>query len=176
MTFSVKVALSRFSHRSMDSRRIFYRRLVAKVETYREFYTSAFRRDREIVSYRYVQPSTQVLCTHTYTRYAYTQAYEKKKKIIEQSRDYVKDAHRTLSLACVYSASFVFSLYTDIYNRLPYKDLHAALLMLTHRLNVSLENLSRDPPGPYRGSEVSDWKARLSIYIVFFLYVFSILI
>ncbi|XP_011684856.1 PREDICTED: uncharacterized protein LOC105448148 isoform X2 [Wasmannia auropunctata] len=32
-----------------------------------------------------------------------------------------------------------------IYDRLPYKDLYTALSMLTHRLNVSLESLSRDP-------------------------------
>ncbi|XP_024869263.1 uncharacterized protein LOC112452989 isoform X1 [Temnothorax curvispinosus] len=49
-----------------------------------------------------------------------------------------------LLFCCVFGLFFELSLYTDIYDRLPYKDLYTALSMLTHRLNVSLESpLSR---------------------------------
>lgn len=129
--------------------------------------------------------SLTVMCSRVPKSYVPTRILDtptrrrmKRKKNHRAKQRYVKDAHRTLSLACVYSASFVFSLYTEIYNRLPYKDLHAALLMLTHRLNVSLENLSRDPPGPCIAGPKS--RSRLEsplIYLFsFFLYVFNILI
>ncbi|KAL0122657.1 hypothetical protein PUN28_007408 [Cardiocondyla obscurior] len=47
-----------------------------------------------------------------------------------------------------------------IYDWLPYKDLYTALSMLTHRLNVSLESLSRDTRNLFVLQDYPVWKFR----------------
>lgn len=108
----------------------------------------ADNRDLVLVSYRYVQPSTRALCScaHVQMLRTPTQPYKKreKRRRIQQS-GYAKDVCEfPLLLCCVFGLFFELSLYTGIYDWLPYKDLYTALSMLTHRLNVSLESLSRD--------------------------------
>lgn len=61
-----------------------------------------------------------------------------------------------LLLCCVFGLFFELSLYTGIYDRLPYKDLYTALSMLTHRLNVSLESFSRNPRNVSSWTQTSD--------------------
>lgn len=130
------------------------------------FIRGTFHRDREIISYRYVQLSTRVL--YIYARYTHTQACEMKRKKNSVKQRYVKDAQRTLPLlAYTFGLLRVLSLYTDIYNRLPYKDLHTALLMLTHVWTYLSKTSLVILQGRIASPKLGGSKFRLFIFVIF---------
>lgn len=83
--------------------------------------------------------------TRIFIIYAYTGIWKEWEEKRKEFSWYAKDmCEFPLLLCCVCGLFFEHSLYTGIYDRLPYKDLYTALSMLTHRLNVSLESLSHE--------------------------------